>query len=88
MKKIMTVTEVEGEGLVALLGESVLLMCANYFYAGKLVGVNDTDVQLEDAKIVYETGPFTAKDWTTAEKLPSKVWYVRINSIESYGVRG
>ena len=25
--------------LEALLGENVLLMCANYFYAGKLVGV-------------------------------------------------
>jgi hypothetical protein len=85
MKKIMTVTEVEGEGLTALLGEQVILFCMNYFYAGKLVGVNDTDVQLEDAKIVYETGPFDAKTWQSAERLPAKVWYVRTGAIESYG---
>lgn len=87
MKKIMTVTEVEGEGLTALLGENVVLFCMNYFYAGKLVGVNDTDVQLENACIVYDTGALNAKSWATAEQLPSKVWYVRTSAIESYGVK-
>jgi hypothetical protein len=86
MKKIMNVTEVEGEGLVSLLGENVILYCVNYFYAGKLVGVNNEDVQLEGAKIVYETGPLSAKEWTNAEALPAKVWYVRVASIESYGL--
>lgn len=87
MKKIMTVTEVEGESLTALLGENVILYCMNYFYAGKLVGVNDTDVQLEDASIVYETGPLNAKTWANAEKLPSSLWYIRTAAIESYGVK-
>src|SRR5208282_5297819 len=56
MKQIVTVTEVEGEGLEALLGQNVLLFCLNYIYTGKLVGVNSTFVKLEGAKIVYETG--------------------------------
>ena len=60
MKKIVSVTEVDGEGLTALLGENVILFCMNYFYAGKLVGVNDDCVLLEDGGIVYQTGAFTA----------------------------
>ena len=39
MKKIVNVQEVEGEGLVGLLGETITLFCLNYFYTGKLVGV-------------------------------------------------
>ena len=39
MKKL--ITDVENEGLIKLMGQRVLLMCANYFYAGKLIGVND-----------------------------------------------
>ena len=54
MKKLVKVEEVQGEGLVGLMGERVLLMCAGYFYEGKLVGVNETFVKLEDAGIVYE----------------------------------
>jgi hypothetical protein len=30
MKKIVSVTEVEGEGLIGLLGENVILFCMNY----------------------------------------------------------
>jgi hypothetical protein len=84
MKKI--VEEVEGEGLVKLLGQRVTLMCLNYFYTGLLRGVNETDVLLEDPAIVYETGDFTAREWKDAQNLPAKTWYVRISSIESYGV--
>lgn len=54
------VIEVPDEGLVALLGKQVLLMCVNYFYTGKLVGVD-------------------------AQSLPADVWYVALQSIESYG---
>lgn len=86
MKKIVNVTEVTGEGLVALLGENVLIMCLNYHYSGKLVGVNDTDVILEDPMIVYETGEWTAAKWKDAQKLGPKQWYLRIDKIESYGV--
>lgn len=83
MKKI--ITEVEGEGLVSLLNERVTLFCANYIYTGKLAGVNETCVLLEDASIVYETGAFTEKNWKDAQALPNK-WYVQTNAIESFGV--
>ena len=82
MKKI--VTEVEGEGLVKLLGETVTLFCASYIYTGKLVGVNETCVLLENAKIVYETGPFTETQWRDAQTLPGN-WYVQLGMIESFG---
>ena len=41
MKKLVNVTEVEGEGLTKLMGERVTLFCMNYIYTGKLVGVNE-----------------------------------------------
>jgi len=85
MKKLVNVTEVEGEGLVKLMGERVTLFCMNYIYTGKLVGVNDTCVLLEDAGIVYETGPFTESHWKDCQKLPND-WYVSTQSIESFGV--
>jgi hypothetical protein len=83
MKKI--VTEVEGEGLVKLLGERVTLFCAVYIYTGKLIGVNDDCVLLEDAGIVYETGPFGDKAWKDCQSLPNQ-WYVQKSMIESFGV--
>jgi len=84
MKKIMQVTEVEGEGLVALLGRRVTLFCMNYIYTGTLEGVNDTCVLLKDAAIVYETGSLNTKTWQDAQKLPND-WYVQTASIESFG---
>jgi hypothetical protein len=83
MKKIMNVVEVEGQGLMSLIGEKVILLCLNYFYAGKLVGVNKDDVLLEDASIVYETGPWSDKTWKDAQKIGSPV-YVRVDKIEAY----
>ena len=79
------VEDVQGEGLVALLGERVTLYCAIYIYSGKLVGVNDTFVKLADAEIVYNTGSFTEKKWETAENLPND-WYVQTAMIESFGI--
>ena len=78
-------TEVQGEGLESLLGEVVTLFCGVYIYSGKLVGVNETSVKLEDAGIVYETGPFTDKDWADRQALPD-CWYVTTQSIESFGL--
>jgi hypothetical protein len=83
MKKI--ITEVQGEGLVKLMGENVTLFCMNYIYTGKLVGVNDTCVLLENAAVVYETGAFNDKKWKDAQNLPGE-WYVQTSSIESFGI--
>lgn len=82
----MIVEEKSGEGLESLLGETVILFCAMYFYSGKLVGVNDTCVKLQDAYIVYETGAFSDKGWKDAQKLPNKYHYVQIGMIESFGL--
>ena len=85
MKKVVTVTEVEGEGLEALLDQRVTLFCLNYIYTGKLAGVNEKCVLLEDASVVYETGSFNDKTWKDAQHLPGN-WYVQISAIESFGV--
>ena len=86
MKKLVSVQEVEGEGLISLLGERVTLFCLNYIYTGKLLGVNDTCVLLEDPSIVYETGAFTEKAWKDAQRLPEKTLLVMLRCIESAGV--
>ena len=83
MKKL--VEEVNGEGLEALLGERITVFCMNYFYTGKLIGVNDTCILLTDAGIVYETGPLKDSDWADMQELPND-WYVQISAIESFGV--
>ena len=83
--KILVETQ-NKEGLEGLLGSRVLLMCAAYFYEGKLIGVNKTCVKLEDAAIVYSTGSWSDKNYSDIQKLHAKEWYVRKNLIESFGL--
>jgi hypothetical protein len=80
---------IEDEGasrLDALLGEQVLLLCANYFYTGKLTGVNEDSIELTNPAIVYETGKWEAKGYIDAQPLHVKTWNVRIDAIESFGM--
>lgn len=86
MKQVVTITEVEGEGLESLLNETVTLFCLNYIYTGKLVSVNDKFVKLQNPKIVYETGQFNSSEWKDAQQLPKEFWYVQTSAIESFGV--
>lgn len=83
MKKIVTVTEVDGEGLVALMGKKVVLFCLNYIYTGTLAWVNQTCVLLEDAAIVYETGAFGDSKFKDAQEIGSDL-YVQTGAIESF----
>lgn len=85
MKKLVKVEEVDGEGMIALMGEDVTFFCLGYIYAGKLVGVNTTFVKLENAHIVYATGAFNTKKFEDAQKLPQE-WYIQISAIESFGI--
>ena len=86
MKTLPTqVIEVETEGLIALLGKTITVFCANYIYTGKLVGVNDTCIKLSSASIVYETGAFNENNWKDAQKLPNDL-YVQCGMIESFGI--
>ncbi len=77
--------ETENEGLTALMGKAVTIYCAKFIYCGILVGVNDTCLKLDPAKIVYNTGDFEDPDWAVASKLP-EAWYIQLSSIESFGV--
>lgn len=85
MKKVVEVTEVDGEGFEALMGQDVLVFCANYIYAGKLSGVDETCIQLEHPSIVYETGAFDSKGYKDAQKLPADNWYIQLSAVESFG---
>ena len=84
MKKFIEVSADES-GLEGLMGEVVTLFCVNYIYTGKLVGVNDRYVLLENPSIVYETGPFTEKNWKDAQPLPHEV-YIMLSAVESFGM--
>lgn len=85
MKKIIEVSKSES-GLESLLGETVTFFCCRYFYTGKLVGVNNTCVELENPKVVYETGSYDSKDWQDAQSLPHKTYFIQTAAIESFGI--
>lgn len=85
MKKLVNVTEVEKEGMEGLMGETITVFCLNYIYTGKLTGINTDCILLENAMIVYETGPLMDKTWKDAQKLPHPC-YVMKRCIESFMV--
>ncbi len=84
LKKLVSVEEVDGEGLLGLLGQQVDVFCMNYIYAGILSGVNDEYIKLDNAHIVYSTGDFKSPTYNDAQKI-SDSFYVQKNSIESFG---
>ena len=84
MRKVIETTDVEG--FDALLGERVTLLCANYFYTGKLLGVNETCVLLGEPSIVYETGAWNEKAWKDAQRLPADKLYVQRAAVEAFGI--
>ena len=83
MRKIVETTE--ECGFDALLGETVLLLCANYFYVGVLVGVNDTFVELKDPSIVYETGDWADAKYKDVQRLHTPSLCVQRAFIEAFG---
>ena len=82
MKNLVETKEV-ADAMELLMGERITLFGLNYIYTGKLTGVNAAYVELEDAAIVYETGPFTDKVWKDAQPLP-KPCYVMLHCVESF----
>ena len=85
MKVTAKVVEVEGEGFVSLLDTNIEIYTIDYIYAGKLVGVNDTCVKLEDPHIVYETGEFSAKKYKDCQSMCKPEHYIQISAIISFG---
>jgi hypothetical protein len=71
-------------GLGSLLDEYVTIWCECYIYAGKLIGVNEKNILLTDAKVVYDTGVLDKSGFLDAQNLPGD-WYIRTAKIESYG---
>jgi len=86
MTKMKKLIECEDEGLGSLLGERVTFFCLNYIYTGKLIGVNDEEALLDDAYVVFETGPLDSKDWKDTQPLPNKKHTIRMSAVESYGI--
>lgn len=70
------------EGVEKYLGKRVTLFGVVYIYTGKLTAIDKTWAKLEEAAIVYETGPLMDKEWKDAQRLPHPVM-VRLSSIES-----
>jgi hypothetical protein len=81
----MIVTEVENEGLEALMGKRVTLFCGVYIYTGKLVGVNQ-----HSASSWKTLGLSTRLVLSTDKNVEglsvrcSNDWYVTTQSIESF----
>ena len=84
MKKLVETVEVQG-GFDELMGEVVTFFSLNYIYTGKLVGMNDTHIMLEDPSIVYETGSFDTESWKDAQKLPDSIYLMKA-CIEAFGL--
>lgn len=85
MKRLVKVEEIEGEGFVGLMGQTITCFCAVYIYTGKLIGVNDDCIKLENPAIVYQTGAFTDKKWEDAQALPNEI-YLQKAMIEAFGI--
>ena len=80
------IVEADDGGFDAALGETVVLLCGIYIYSGKLAGVNDDHVELDEAVLVYETGTWQEAGWTDAQPLPTGKWRVMRQAIESWGL--
>jgi hypothetical protein len=78
------IVEVDNEGLISLLGEMVLIFCFNYFYYGKLEGVNESCIKLSGVYQVFETGAFNDSKFKDAQKFADE-WYIQNSAIESFG---
>lgn len=92
-KKIEKVVEVVTEhlteivdsdgGPVTLLGKEVYVACTSYAYSGKLVGVNDKFIELEEPYLVYDTGNWNNKKWQDAQRLPTSKCCLFMAQIEN-----
>jgi len=84
MKKLVEIDSLNA--LETLMGQSITVFCANYFYTGLLTAVDNQAITIDDPKIIYETGDFNDSAWKNAETLPQKQWHIMINAIESFGI--
>jgi hypothetical protein len=82
MRKLV---EDANEGMESLLGETVTIFCANYFYTGKLSGVNDDCIKIDEPEIVYDTGSWSKKAYENTERMVAlDSLYIQKNAIEAF----
>ena len=81
--KPVEVIEVENEGAISLLGQYVEIRCGNYHYAGKLVGVNDLCVELDEAHTIFNSGAYTPEKYDNVQPHVESLLLVYFNFIES-----
>ena len=86
MKKIVNVVETNETAFEQIMGEYVTILCLNYIYHGKLIGVNDENILLGEPKIVYETGKFTDSGFKDAQSLGCDEFFIQKGTIESFGI--
>jgi hypothetical protein len=84
MRKIVIDSD-EPEGLEGLFGQRITVWCLNYIYTGDLVGVDGECIRLDNAAVVYETGPLKTKEWQDVQALPNPC-YIMHRCIESFMV--
>lgn len=81
MKRLV---EEENAGMIGLLEKNITIFTSGYFYSGKLIGVNDTCVELGNPSIVYETGEFSDSSYKVKQSLNVDNCYISNNAIESF----
>ena len=64
-------------------GKKLAFQCARYIYFGMVEKVNETFIELSDAKIVFDTGEFSNSEANDAQYLPKKKTYLMRQSIEA-----
>lgn len=83
MKKLVEIQECEG-AFEQLLGKTVTLFCGCYFYNGKLIGINDENVCLKDAAVIYETGSYSNAEWKDKQSMCVEELFVQKAAIEAF----
>ena len=68
------------------IGQPVTFFCMNYFYNGKITGVNGDTIVIEGARLVYETGKFDTSSFADAQLIGAPQWFITKGSIESFGI--
>lgn len=86
MKKLVSVIETNETAFEQIMGEQVTIFSLNYIYHGKLIGVNNENILLENPKIVYETGDFSASGFKDTQSLECKEFFIQKGTIESFGI--
>lgn len=80
---MLVVKSDKSESIEQYLGKRVTIFGVVYIYTGDLVAIDKTWAKLENASIVYDTGPLMDKKWKDAQRLPHPV-LVRLSSVESF----